>query len=142
MRTWLIVAHHTLVDEHVLDHARALLDEEPCRFHLVVPVRHPTNHAWTEGEVEAVARRRLESGLAAFRDLGVEATGEVGDSNPVYAVSTALRDHADQDWAGVIVSTLPPGISRWLKLDVVSRIRHEVDLPVTHIEAPADRGEP
>src|SRR5690606_18795426 len=69
MRTWLIVAHHTLVDEHVLDHARALLDEEPCRFHLVVPVRHPTNHAWTEGEVEAVARRRLESGLAAFRDL-------------------------------------------------------------------------
>ena len=26
-------------------------------------------------------------------------------------------------YAGLVLSTLPPGVSRWLKLDVVSRVR-------------------
>jgi hypothetical protein len=78
----------------------------------------------------------------------------------VYAVATALRasqaaakgaagaegaeggDGAEgaegaeaTPWDGIIVSTLPPGISRWLGLDAVSRIRREFDLPVTHLVA-------
>jgi hypothetical protein len=138
---YLVVAHRTLVEDHLLDHVRALCAEGDCTFHLVVPVRHPRG-AWTDGEVEAAARRRLDEGLAAFERVGAEVTGEVGDANPVYAVGTAIRAHPDQDWAGIIVSTLPRGVSRWLGLDVVSRLRHEYeDLPVTHLEAaraPAD----
>ena len=33
------------------------------------------------------------------------------------------------------MSTLPPGVSRWLGLDAVSRIKREFDLPVTHLVA-------
>ena len=36
----------------------------------------------------------------------------------------------------IIVSTLPLGISRWLKLDLVSKARG-LGLPVTHVEAPS-----
>ena len=141
MSTYLVVAHRTLVDEHVLDHVRSLCAAGDCRFHLVVPVHHPRDHAWSDGEVEVAARRRLDEGLTAFQAAGAEVTGEVGDANPVYAVTTALRSRPADDWAGVIVSTLPRGVSRWLGLDVVSRVEREVDLPVTHLlatRAPAD----
>lgn len=142
MRTYLVVAHRTLVGQHLLDHVRSLCeapdDAEPCRFYLVVPVSHPTDHAWTEGEVDAAAQQRLGEGLDAFRALGVEAEGEVGDVNPVYAVGAALRGQpfGDTAWDGIIVSTLPSGVSRWLGLDVVSRIRREYEQPVTHLVAP------
>src|SRR5918995_616803 len=144
MPTYLVVAHRTLVGEHLLEHVRSLCEADEaggsreCRFYLVVPVRHPRDHAWSEGEVEAAARQRLDEGLGAFRTLGVDASGEVGDANPVYAVSTALRHRPfdDDDWDGIIVSPLPPGVSHWLGLDVVSRIKREFDIPVTHLVAP------
>jgi hypothetical protein len=137
MGTYLVVAHRTLVEDHLLDHVRDLCREGGCRFHLVVPVTHPRDHAWTDGEVTAAAQRKLDEGMAAFGAAGAEVTGEVGDANPVYAVATALRAHRDEDWDGIIVSTLPPGVSRWLGLDAVSRITREFDLPVTHLVAAA-----
>lgn len=135
MSAYLLVAHRTLVEDHLLDHVRSLCAAESCRFHLVVPVTHPRDHAWSDGEVTAAARRRLDEGLAAFAAVGAEVTGEVGDANPVYAVATALRRSAADRWDGIIVSTLPPGLSRWLGLDAVSRIKREFDLPVTHLVA-------
>jgi hypothetical protein len=141
MSTYLVVAHRTLVEDHLLDHVRSLCEAGECAFHLVVPVTHPRDHAWSEGEVHGLARRRLEEGLSAFGGIGATVTGEVGDANPVYAVATALRGSSVDDWSGIIVSTLPPGISRWLGLDVVSRLKRDFDLPVTHLVAartPAD----
>jgi hypothetical protein len=135
MSAYLVVAHRTLVEDHLLDHVRSLCESGECRFHLVVPVTHPRDHAWSDGEVEAAARRRLDEGLVAFGAVGAEVTGEVGDANPVYAVAAALRAAPVDDWAGIIVSTLPPRVSRWLGLDVVSRIKREFDLPVTHLVA-------
>jgi hypothetical protein len=135
MSTYLVVAHRTLVGDHLLDHVRTLCAAGDCTFHLVVPVTHPRDHAWSDGEVEGLARERLETGMAAFADIGATVTGEVGDANPVYAVATALRRSEVDEWAGIIVSTLPAGISRWLGLDVVSRLKRDFDLPVTHLVA-------
>jgi hypothetical protein len=149
MSNYVVVAHRTLVGDHLLDHVRSLCEHagrdggEPCRFHLVVPVTHPRDHAWSDEEVTAAARKRLDEGLAAFRAAaaGSEVDGEIGDANPVYAVATALRTHADVGWDEIIVSTLPPGVSRWLGLDVVSRIRREFDLPLTHLVAERTKAE-
>lgn len=131
-KTYLVVAHRTLVGEHLLEHVRGLADSEETRFHLVVPVRHPTGHAWTDGEIEGIARQKLEEGLYAFRASGLDVSGEVGDENPVYATSTAMRN-IGFDCDGIIVSTLPTGVSHWLRIDVVSRMRREFDLPITHL---------
>jgi hypothetical protein len=138
--TYLVVAHRTLVEDHLIDHVRDLAAREGCRFHLVVPVTHPPG-AWSDGAVTGAAEKRVAEGIAAFAAVGALATGEVGDANPVYAAATALRTSDVDDWAGIIVSTLPPGVSRWLGLDAVSRISREFDLPVTHLVAtrtPAD----
>ena len=37
------------------------------------------------------------------------------------------------DYDEIIISTLPPRLSRWLKLDLVSKSR-DLGLPVTHVE--------
>lgn len=141
MATYIVVAHRTLIGEHLLDYAQDLARREPgSRFHLVVPVRPPRG-SWNDGKIEAVAHRRLDEGLAAFADLGLEATGEVGDASPVYAVSTALRN-LDFDCDGIILSTLPPRMSAWLHMDVERRLRKEFDLPITHLVADRAKASP
>jgi hypothetical protein len=136
MRRYLIVAHKTLGGDHLIDHVRSLREEGPCRFLLLVPVQHPADHLWTDGEVAAAARRTLQEGLDGFRGRGIIADGEIGDANPVYAVSTVVRREGPGAFTGVIVSTLPPGPSRWLHWDVPSRIRRvHPDLPMTHLVA-------
>jgi hypothetical protein len=57
-------------------------------------------------------------------------TGSVGDSEPLIAIEKAI--HLG-DYDEIIISTLPLGMSRWLKLDVVSKARR-LGLPVTHVQ--------
>lgn len=139
MRHILVVAHKTLVGQHLLEELGRRIGGGDCAVHLVVPVTHPFG-SFSEASLHAQAQVVLDEGLRKIRALdptgSVSITGEVGDANPVYAVTTALRDpHLQVD--GIVVSTLPSGLSRWLKVDVVSRLRREVDLPVVHVEAAA-----
>ncbi len=61
-------------------------------------------------------------------------TGELGDAEPLMAIHDAVHlGHFDE----IIISTLPRRVSRWLKLDLVSKAKG-LGLPVTHVEA-ADR---
>lgn len=134
MHRYLVVAHRTLGGDHLLEHIRALRSAGPCRFHLLVPVHHPSDHVWSEEEVHAEAGRRLQAGLDRLRGEGVIADGEVGDANPVYAIGCVLRREGQRSFDGIVLSTLPPGPSRWLKLDVPSRVRREYAwLPLTHL---------
>jgi hypothetical protein len=136
MRRYLVVAHKTLGGDHLLEHVRSLRAEGPCRFMLLVPVEHPSDHMWTEGEVNVAARHKLQEGLDRFHQEGIIADGEIGDANPVDAVSTVIRREAQGAFTGIILSTLPPGPSRWLHWDVPSRMRKEHQgLPITHLVA-------
>jgi hypothetical protein len=84
------------------------------------------------------ARRRAEDRLGQMidkiRSAGGEAEGEVGASDPMEAVEAVLKGRS---FDGIIVSTLPAGISRWLKMDLSSRVSRMTDAPVTTVEAEA-----
>ena len=109
------------------------MEEGPAHFHLLVPISHPNDHAWSHGECIAHAEERLAEGLEAFRELGADVSGEVsGDHHPVGAMVAVLRE---RDVDEVILSTLPSGPSRWLKLDVVSRAQEKYRGPITHVIA-------
>jgi hypothetical protein len=131
VRHYLVVANRTLVGEHLLDAVRQRLTEGPCHFHVVVPASHSSG-TFTEGEARAQARERLEQGLARFRDIGAEVDGEVGDAAPVVAIGDALQAHPYDE---IILSTLPPGPSRWLKQDLPHRIQRTYTVPLTHLVA-------
>ena len=133
MRRYLVVANLTVTEPHLLKKVRDCMAAGEASFHIVVPATHPMG-AWTEAQTEGAARERLAAGLEALRGLGAEVTGEVGDASPVRAVGDALLG---VDYDEIILSTLPPGPSRWLKQDVLSRIRRSYDVPVVHVAADA-----
>jgi len=131
MRRYLVVANRTLAGPHLLETLTELTTHDPCLFHVVVPAEHPRDHAWSDGEAHAVAAERLARGLARFAALDAEVDGEVGDADPAMAVEDVLiRGEA---WDGIVVSTLPPGPSRWLKLDLPNRLAGRTGLPVIHV---------
>jgi hypothetical protein len=131
MRHYLVVANQTLGGEHLLDEVRGCLRDDACRFHIVVPATDPKDHAVTsEGEARGLAKARLDRALGRFRDLGATADGEIGDERPMDAIRDALRD---REFDGIILSTLPAGVSRWLGQDLPHRVEREFGLPVRHV---------
>lgn len=132
MRRYLVVANQTLGGQSLVDKVRALMAEGPCQFHLVVPATHPHEHlTWTEGGATAIARHRLDEALAELRSLGADVDGEIGDERPVDAVGDALRARPGYD--AILLSTLPPGLSRWLNQDLPHRLERAFGVPVVHL---------
>jgi hypothetical protein len=131
MRRYLVVANRTLAGAHLLETLTELTEHDRCVFHVVVPAEHPRDHAWSDGEARAAATERLERALARFAVLDAEVDGEVGDADPSMAVEDVLMRGAS--WDGIVVSTLPPGPSRWLKLDLPNRLAGRTGLRVIHV---------
>ena len=53
-----------------------------------------------------------------LREAGAEATGEIGDPDPITAIANVLaRGSFDE----IILSTLPANLSKWLGMDLPSR---------------------
>lgn len=129
MTRYLVVANQTLGGEPLLERVQECARAGQSRFHVVVPATLPKG-TWTEGKVRADAQGRLDEALARFRDLGVAVDGEVGDTSPVLAVKDAMLSHT---FDAIIVSTLAPGISRWLKQDLPHRLERISGLPVIHV---------
>jgi hypothetical protein len=129
---YLIVANQTLAADQLMERVRQLQSEGECNFHIVVPATHTRDQAfYTEGGSHALAERRLEAALERLRALGCEADGEVGDSSPFLAVRDCILANGSYD--GIILSTLPPGVSRWLKQDLPHRLERTFGIPVTHL---------
>jgi hypothetical protein len=130
MRRYLIVANRTLAGDHLVRTVRDLNERREASFYIVVPATPPQDHTWTDGEARAIAQARLDAAIKLLSDVGVDAEGEVGDERPTYAIQDVL---AKREIDEIIVSTLPPGASRWLKRDLPHRIEVEFGLPVTHV---------
>jgi hypothetical protein len=136
----LVVAHQTAATSGLLEAVRERTQRGPARFHLVVPQQPHGMHKLVDpqdtGEVEA--QRVLADALPKLSaSAGHEVTGEVGDPEPLMAIHDAVNlGHYDE----IIISTLPLGVSRWLKLDLVSKAR-ALGLPVTHVQASSKVGE-
>ena len=130
MRRYLIVANQTLAGGALLGKVRALHEAAPASFHVLVPATPPAGHPWTEGEAQRIAARRLDGCLERFSAMGIQADGEVGDAHPVDAIKDVmLRGEAFDE---IVLSTLRPGLSRWLKWDLISRVEG-FGLPVHHV---------
>lgn len=125
----LIVANQTAGGSALRAEIQKRLRAGPHVFTLVVPATPPHEHTiWTEGEAEHVARRNLTSALAGLRATGAEIKGKVGDASPILAIEDALLvDRYDE----IILSTLAPGASRWLKRRLPDRVEHRFGLPLT-----------
>jgi hypothetical protein len=128
----LIVAHQTAATPALLEAVRERARNGPSRFHLLVPRRRRSGEKVANPENIGVheAREVLRDALPRLTEAaGIEVTGDIGDLEPAIAIKDALeRGHYDE----IIISTLPLGISRWLKHDLVSKAQ-AFGLPVHHV---------
>ena len=129
MRSYLVVGNQTLDSPELAEAIRARMTAGPSTFYLVVPAT-PISHGftWDEDEARTAATERLNTTVERLRASGATVSGEIGSANPIQAVQDALRRIEVDE---VILSTLPPGISRWLGQDVPSRLKGSVQVPVT-----------
>ena len=157
LRRYLVVGNETLTSPGLAQLLGERLAEGPSEFHVVVPctpLRSPAGASVAAGdpmlgaidpdavsvadldsEAHERARVRLEQFIADLRELGAGVTGEVGPANPLAAVQHALRRGSFDE---IVLSTLPASRSRWLRMDLPSRLRRTTSIPVTHIESTAD----
>ena len=134
VRRYLVVGNQTLRSARLLREMRSCASRAPARFHLIVPAEKPHGQASsTETEARTKSHERLDAALVDFSVAALAVDGEVGDHNVLDAVRDALeRDGYDE----IILSTLPPGLSRWIHADLAHRLRRRFALPVRHVVVP------
>jgi hypothetical protein len=129
----LVVAHQTAATPGLLEAVHERAERGPAKFHLVVPRRPHGMHKLVDPEETGQddAQHVLDDALPRLSEAaGAEVTGSLGDAEPLMAIQDAVNlGHYDE----IIISTLPKRVSRWLKLDLVSKTRG-LGLPVTHVE--------
>lgn len=132
-RRILVVANRTAVGAHLRDAVLDLLKEGPCELTLLVPATPPPHGlTWTEGESISFAEERMREGVTSLQGTGAGVEGKVGDADPMDAITDELDG---QVYDLILLSTLGPGISKWLKLDLPSRVAARFDIPLRHVMA-------
>ena len=128
----LVVANVTATSPELTQRLKALSEEGPRRFIVVVPQDHVAGHAVRE------ARDRQRKLVSSLRDEGIVAAGMIGDPDPYTAIMNAVQYFHISE---ILISTLPEGSSRWMADKLVDRVQGATNKPVEHIEAtPATAG--
>jgi hypothetical protein len=155
------VANHTLGGQELLDAIGDRMSRGPVEFWVLVPAT-PTPHlvndlnalsgafpvdpdqlpgaadVRTRDQCIAEAKSNLVTELHRLRHIGATADGAVGDPDPLKAIEKTLNRRRFDE---IILSTLPPGISRWLAWDLPHRVRGRTDVPLTVITSRSSAGE-
>jgi len=132
----LVVAHKTAATKPLLDAVAARAARGPCTFTLLVPNAAHGLHKVVDAEDQGVGEAQgvLDAALPKLTEAaGGAVEGIVGDPDPVAAVHDAINLRGFDE---IIISTLPTRVSRWLKLDLPSKVAG-MGLPVSTV-TPAD----
>jgi hypothetical protein len=131
-RRILVIANETVGGEALAEVIRERAAEYRENVLVVTPALNSPIRHWASDEdgARADAQERLEQSLARLREAGVNAEGEIGDSEPLQAIEDAIRTFGPDE---LIISTHPEGRSHWLEKGVVSGARERFALPITHV---------
>lgn len=151
---YLIVANETLAGDQVPRLVRERIGTGPAEFHVLVPAtrsRETRRLTASTGDPltgypvvdavgldDAIARDRAdaEARLATFTrwldEVGARYTSEIGGADVYDAIGQVMTRASFDE---IIISTLPSAVSRWLSLDLPSRVRRSYPVPVTVVSA-------
>jgi hypothetical protein len=130
----LVVAHRTAATAGLGDAVRRRASEGAARFTLLVPRSAHGLHRLMDPEEADVseAQEILDRALPMLSSAaGSPVDGLIGDPTPLTAIEDALNAGSFDE---IIISTLPARVSRWLRLDLPSKL-NGFGLPVTTVTA-------
>ena len=124
----LVVANRTASSDRLLERLREKADEadRPQLFIVVIP------QEGGEGVHAHRARGQLNQFLDRARAASLLAAGMIADPDPFSATKNALQLFRIDE---IVISTLGPERSGWLRADLVGRIRKATTVPVEHVIA-------
>jgi hypothetical protein len=132
----LVIAHKTAATQPLLDAVRDRARRGPSVFTLLVPNAAHGLHKVVDPEDQQAgeAKTVIDTALPLLSEAaGSPVDGMIGDPDPIAAIHDAINlNNFDE----VIISTLSARLSRWLKLDLPSKVSG-MGLPVTTV-TPAD----
>jgi len=128
----LVVAHKTAATTPLLDAVRERAQRSPCTFALLVPNAAHGLHKLVDPEDldPSEAQAVIDQALPLLNEAaGSQVEGMVGSTDPTLAIQDAINIRGFDE---VIISTLPSKLSRWLKLDLPSKVSG-MGLPVSTV---------
>lgn len=128
----LVVAHKTAATQPLLDAVHERAARGRCAFTLLVPNATHGLHKVVDPEDQAKSEAQtvLDRALPLLEQAaGAPVDGLLGDPDPIAAVHDAINLHGFDE---VIISTLSAKMSRWLRLDLPSKVAG-MGLPVTTV---------
>lgn len=128
----LVVANRTAESDELLEAMKAKGAGGDTKFMLVVPASgHGIQKAADPDAAKADSTEHMLKAVERLRAEGLDVEGQCGDGDPLAAVQDAVNFGTFDE---VIVSTLPTRASKWLKMDLPTRVERTTGLPVTHVE--------
>lgn len=136
----LLVSEPTLSAE-VIAAIREHLEDRPREVMVVAPalIGSAIKHAMGDvDEARDEAGGVLEKSLGQLKAAGVEARGQVGDSDPLLALQDALQTFPTDE---IVIVTRPHEKARWLEDDLFQRAEHTFEQPIIHLEVEDSSGD-
>jgi hypothetical protein len=132
---YLVVAHQTLGRRELFERlALEAAADTSAAFTLLVPATDPSHLlVWEDGTAAEIAGRKAETAPALFAAAGLQLTrAVVGTGSLLQAIEDELTAHPDM-YESVILSTLPPHVSRWLGVSAGSEVEERLGTRVIHV---------
>jgi hypothetical protein len=121
VRNVLVVASQTVGGRNLIETLERRSTSSPHRFTVILP---PT------GPDDDTAQERLDATIAELRQAGLEVSGYVAEPDPFNSILNALGHHPADE---IVISTLPTSKSRWLRSDLIDKVRKATARPVEHV---------
>lgn len=139
-RRILVVANETVGGRELIECIERKSEGVAEKVLVVCPALNSPLRHWVsdEDDARAAAQERLDASVASMQAMGIEASGQIGDGDPLQAIEDAVRTFAPDE---VVVSTHPEGRSHWLERGVVDRARERFDVPLTHVVVDLEAGD-
>jgi hypothetical protein len=124
VRHALVVANQTVGGRKLIETLERRSSESPHRFTVICPQDGAGDEAAEQ------AQQRLDSTLAELERAGLVVTGYVTHPDAFTSIMNAAQLDPPSE---IIISTLPSYRSRWLRGDLIPRVRRATGVPVEHV---------
>jgi hypothetical protein len=138
----LVVANEAVAGEELRERLIRELSDGTGKVFVVAPALAGSALKHYMGDVDdaiAPAGERLRRTIEELRDAGIDAEGEVGDSDPMVAIGDEIQKfHPDQ----VLVVAHRDEDGAFAEQGLLEQLERDLDLPVTELVVESERSEP
>jgi hypothetical protein len=129
----LVVAAEPIAGSQLRDEIARRTEGKDATVRVVAPALTDSRLKHAMGDVDeaiADAGQRLDESLEEVRRAGIDASGSVGDSDPLLAIEDALEQFRAHE---ILILTHEEGEGRWLEDDMFERARRKFEPSITHV---------